>query len=163
MKSNCKRYRSLKSSNFVFIDLFSLHLPKTPKTTPPSTGTRTCGSARVPPSPRRRSRSGSRPGAPSGSRSTRSGATTTGRTGHTKSKTECTYGGYEIRYRWHHLPSNCYLFKPCLLNRVYCTWRDGKKIGSFQVRSSMVSSVNCSRYRVSRMSNRLNTERNVIS
>ncbi|KAL1403270.1 hypothetical protein pipiens_005746 [Culex pipiens pipiens] len=26
---------------------------------------------------------------------------------------------------------------------VYCTWRDGKKIGSFQVRSSMVSSVNC--------------------
>uniref|UniRef100_A0A182YD27 Thyroglobulin type-1 domain-containing protein n=1 Tax=Anopheles stephensi TaxID=30069 RepID=A0A182YD27_ANOST len=26
---------------------------------------------------------------------------------------------------------------------VYCTWRDGKKIGSFQIRSSMLSSVNC--------------------
>ncbi|XP_055628410.1 uncharacterized protein LOC129769902 [Toxorhynchites rutilus septentrionalis] len=26
---------------------------------------------------------------------------------------------------------------------VYCTWRDGKKIGSYQVRSSLVSSVNC--------------------
>ncbi|XP_055538018.1 uncharacterized protein LOC129725806 [Wyeomyia smithii] len=26
---------------------------------------------------------------------------------------------------------------------VYCTWRDGKKIGSFQVRSSLLSSVNC--------------------
>ncbi|XP_049542748.1 uncharacterized protein LOC125955652 [Anopheles darlingi] len=26
---------------------------------------------------------------------------------------------------------------------VFCTWRDGKKIGSFQVRSSMMSGVNC--------------------